>query len=178
MEWKIGQTKDLIKTPIWTVRSTQKTDPSGTNREYVSIKSPDWVCAIVRLGSNADKYVMVEQFRHGINHLTIEFPCGMVDGEETAMQALMRELKEEIGIIDANLVSIKQLYTACPNPAFMDNRMTCFYAVVDNLGTNKPDDDEFLETKILSRAEVEKIVAADDYNVMMKHAWLCVKDLL
>ncbi|MBP5365907.1 MAG: NUDIX hydrolase [Bacteroidales bacterium] len=178
MNWKVGETKELIKTPIWTVCTTHKTDPAGRERDYVTLKSPDWVCAVVRLGAQSDRFVMVRQFRHGINKLTVEFPCGMVDGEETAKEALLRELDEEVGIKDANIVSAELLYEACPNPAFMNNRMSCYYLVVSGLGNSRPDEDEFLETVVMSAKEVDETVAAADYNVMMKHAWLLCKRFL
>ena len=69
------------------------------------------------------------------------------------------------------LKGIKKLYSACPNPAFMDNKMTCYFAVINGYGTNNPDEDEFLESEIVSAEKMGNIVSADNYNVMMRFAW-------
>ena len=160
-----------MKTPIGSFVTTKKIDPSGVERKYIYMNCPDWVCAVVQLGAGSDDFMMVKQFRHGINREITEFPSGMVDGGEKAIDALYRELEEELGIKKENVVKLEQLYTGSPNPAFMENRMTCYYVVVDGYGKNNPDDDEFLETEIVKRADMDTIVRQDDFNLMMRLAW-------
>lgn len=160
-----------MKTPIGSFVTTKKIDPSGVERKYISMNCPDWVCAVVQLGAGSDDFMMVKQFRHGINREITEFPSGMVDGDEKAIDALYRELDEELGIKKENVVKLEQLYTGSPNPAFMENRMTCYYVVVDGYGKNNPDDDEFLETEIVKRADMDAIVRQDDFGLMMRLAW-------
>lgn len=169
--WIIKETEVLLKTPIGSFCSTKKVDPNGVERNYISMQAPNWVCAIVRLGKEADRFLMVRQFRHGINRMVDEFPAGMVDGEESAEEALFRELDEELGVKTENIKEVHQLYESCPNPAFMNNRMTCYYVVIDGFSNNHPDEDEFLEIKEMTRAEVEKGVVETDFNVMMRLAW-------
>jgi hypothetical protein len=53
----------------------------------------------------------------------------------------------------------------------MDNKMTCYFAVINGYGTNNPDEDEFLESEIVSAEKMGNIVSADNYNVMMRFAW-------
>ncbi len=160
-----------MKTPIGSFVTTKKIDPSGVERKYISMNCPDWVCAVVQLGAGSDDFMMVKQFRHGINREITEFPSGMVDGGEKAIDALYRELDEELGIKKENVVKLEQLYTGSPNPAFMENIMTCYYVVVDGYGKNNPDDDEFLETEIVKRADMDAIVRQDDFGLMMRLAW-------
>ena len=95
----------------------------------------------------------------------------MVDAGEKAIDALYRELDEELGIKKENVIKLEQLYTGSPNPAFMENRMTCYYVVVDGYSENNPDDDEFLETAIVKRSEMAEIVGQEDYGLMMRLAW-------
>lgn len=171
MDWEIKETEVLLKTPIGSFNTTRKVDPKGVERKYISMKAPDWVCAIVQLGVGSDDFVMVRQFRHGVNHEVVEYPSGMVDEGEQALQALYRELDEELGITKDNVLSVSELYTASPNPAFMENKITCYHVVVNGYGKNHPDEDEFLETVIVKKADMESIVCQNDYNAMMRLAW-------
>lgn len=170
-KWIINETETLLSTPIGKFCSTNKIDPSGTERKYISMNAPDWVCAIVQFDDKPNEFLMVKLFRHGINQEIVEFPSGMVDDGESALQALRRELKEELGIDRENIVSLTELYSACPNPAFMNNKMTCYFAVINGYGANNPDEDEFLESEIVSAEKMASIVSADNYNVMMRFAW-------
>ncbi len=43
--------------------------------------------------------ILQKQFRPPVEKVTIEVPAGLVDAEETAEQAAIRELKEETGYI-------------------------------------------------------------------------------
>lgn len=168
--WEIKEREVVMKTPIGSFVTTHKIDPSGVGRKYISMQCPDWVCAVVQI-ANTDEFMMVKQFRHGINRDITEFPSGMVDAGEKAIDALYRELEEELGIKKENVLKCEQLYTGSPNPAFMENRMTCYYVEVDGHGENHPDEDEFLETEFIKKSEMDSIVGQDDFGLMMRLAW-------
>ncbi|KAL3905839.1 MAG: hypothetical protein SGILL_009517, partial [Bacillariaceae sp.] len=64
---------------------------------------PDAVIIIPLLKSKNDSTVadtiLVEQFRPPVGCATLEFPAGLMDDGETAVEAALRELKEETGYI-------------------------------------------------------------------------------
>ncbi len=45
-----------------------------------------------------DKIVLIRQYRYPLNTWIYELPAGLIDGDETASQASIREMKEETGL--------------------------------------------------------------------------------
>ena len=155
-------------------KSTWKLD-NGQNARRVVIDSPHWVSAVVKVNNfnYENSIVMVAQFRYGAGKELCEFPCGMVEEGETALDAIIRECEEEIGLEKKNIVKIEKLYEHNPNPAFMTNRMTCFYIEVSNLDISKshPDDDECLKLAFVSPNVIDALAEDSDSSVMMSLAW-------
>lgn len=70
--------------------------PSGLEiPDFYVEELPDWVniIAITKDG----KFVMEEQYRHGIQKVCFELPAGVVEPGEDYLHAAQRELKEETG---------------------------------------------------------------------------------
>ena len=147
----------------------------------VVIKAPDWVSAIVKVNNHTfeSSIVMVRQFRYGANQDLCEFPCGMVEEGESALDAIIRECEEEIGLEKKNIVKIERLYEHNPNPAFMTNKMTCFYIEVSSLDITKshPDADESLGIAFVNPNVIDGLVEDPSTSVMMTLAWEKYKQL-
>ena len=59
---------------------------------------PDGVILYGVHGENKDKVVLVRQFRYPVNGYVYEFPAGLVEPGEDALQAGVREMYEETGL--------------------------------------------------------------------------------
>ncbi len=96
------------------------------NREYdfYVLEAPDWI-NVVPLTMN-DEVVMIEQYRHGTNSVTLEIPGGMVDAGETPQRAAARELMEETGYAATREVLF--LGKTRPNPALQNNWIHTYLA--------------------------------------------------
>ena len=124
------------------------------SKKIVTLNSSDWV-NIIPL-TEADEIVFVKQFRHGINRETLEIPGGMIDNNESPMEAAKRELFEETGYVSRN---IKNLGNVSPNPALFSNRVFSFLGLnselkVPNIDTNG----EIIEIVLIKRDQVSKLI--------------------
>lgn len=178
--WNDPQT--MLHTPIFDVVNENKKAPNGKNGTYVKIKAPNWVSAIVTrtCADYNERFVMTAQYRHGVDKVMEEFPCGMVEEGESPLDAILRECEEEIGLDKNKILQIRKLYESNPNPAFMDNKMTCYYIEVEGScrQQQKLDENEFIEVRYRSDSQVENIMSSSDTSIMMKHAWAEYKSKL
>ena len=125
-DWKIGETKTLLHTFIWDVQETEKTSPTGKVGKFISLKSPDWVKAVI-YNTDTKKFILCHEFRQGVNRKVYEFPSGTVEEGESAIDACKREVTEETGY---KVDKIEVMDSRNPNPAFMTNTMTICYVEV------------------------------------------------
>lgn len=117
-KWQTIKREKLKDLKIFDLISVERKHPHQDKKgNFVVIESPDWV-NIIPLTKNKE-VVLVEQYRHGINDITLEVPGGLIDNGETPQIAGQRECIEETGYsgsMDAELIGISQ-----PNPAFLNN---------------------------------------------------------
>ncbi len=123
--WTTLATEVLGTYPIFELsRSRQRSPMSGREHRFFRLDCPDWVNVIAV--TDDGMMVLIEQYRHGTDAMTIEIPGGAVDpGEDPAVSAA-RELEEETGYITAELIEIG---TVEPNPAFLSNRCWTYLAL-------------------------------------------------
>ena len=63
--------------------------------EYHVAEYPEWACVLAL--TPAREAVLVEQYRYGIDRVSLECPAGAVDAGEAPLEAAQRELLEETG---------------------------------------------------------------------------------
>jgi 8-oxo-dGTP pyrophosphatase MutT (NUDIX family) len=102
------------------VATSPRTGASGT---YVTLDSPDWV-NVIAITFEGD-VVLVRQYRHGQQEVTLEIPSGIIEEGESELAAAQRELLEETGYSAG-----RWQYLGCvhPNPAYQANRCHSFLA--------------------------------------------------
>ena len=123
---KIDEREKLAETRIFSVwKQKKKSLVSGRCGTFSSVDAPDWVVCIPTYIKDGITYVvMVRQYRHGSDSITLEFPCGTVEKGEANEAAAIRELEEETGC-HSHSTPIK-IGSVSPNSAFMTNRSTVF----------------------------------------------------
>ncbi|MBD5345618.1 MAG: NUDIX hydrolase [Bacteroides sp.] len=157
-KWKTLESEYLIKRPWLTARRDKLMMPNGTiHPEYYVLEYPTWVnvIAIDRDG----RFVMVEQYRHGLDEIFTELVAGVAEEGEEPLSAAKRELEEETGYTGGQW-ELNTVISA--NPGSQNNLSYCFIAR-DVEPTSKPhlDDTEDVAVRLLSRDEVFGLLESD-----------------
>lgn len=82
--------------------------PSGQEiEEFHVLEYPDWTMMLAT--DETDRLLLVEQYRHGIGRLSLEFPSGMLEKGEEPLEGAMREFMEETGFEVTQVSSLGRL---------------------------------------------------------------------
>jgi 8-oxo-dGTP pyrophosphatase MutT (NUDIX family) len=127
--WKSKEKRKLLDGSIFDVFEVDRLSTEGKQGTFIQIDAPDWVTVLpmTRDALGHRCFVMVRQYRHGNEEVTLEFPAGTVERDEHPRDAALRELLEETGGRPSDLIKIGEI---SPNPAFMNNHMS-FYVAED-----------------------------------------------
>ena len=95
-KWRTVESEYLIQRPWLTARRDKVELPDGrVHPEYYVLEYPDWVNVIAI--TEDKQFVMVEQYRHGLEDVFTELVAGVIEKDEAPLAAAQRELLEETG---------------------------------------------------------------------------------
>lgn len=137
-DWREVAREPVADCRIFSVERSLAVSPvDGVPRAFHRIQSPDWAQIVPVTARN--EIVLVQQYRHGVQRVTLEIPGGLVDPGEEPSAAALRECLEETGY---RARAALPLGVVSPNPALFANRLYSFYATgvepegaVQNTGT-------------------------------------------
>lgn len=157
-KWEVLGREYLYRRPWLTVRRDRVRLPTGAvNDEYYVLEYPTWVnvIAIDREG----RFVMVEQYRHGLQEVFTELVAGVAEEGETPLEAAQRELLEETGYAGGTW-RLNTVLSA--NPGSQNNLSYSFIATgVERVAEQHLDETEDVAVRLLSRDEVLQLLRSD-----------------
>jgi len=175
--WQSDELETIAETGIFRLvrkRAISPNDPARSG-DFFAILSPDWVNVIAV--TDDDEVVLIEQFRHGTEQITVEIPGGTVDPDEDPLSAGVRELREETGYGggDARLVG-----AVTPNPALMNNRChTVLARGVRREGDPRLEGLEEIRTRLVPLADIPELIRSGKIEhalVIAAFHWLLLDD--
>ncbi len=158
-KWKTKSSEYLVKKPWATLRVDECELPDGRiASEYYVLEYPNWVNVVAI--TEDEKVVMVKQYRHSGDIVSIEIPGGVIDGDEEPVAAAKRELLEETGYAFENFELVSTIY---PNPA-TSNNVTYAYLATGGKKVQEQDLDEHedIEIEFYSIEEVKEMLLKNE----------------
>lgn len=133
---------------LW-VDTVQLQDGHTSYREIVDHKNAVAVLPVVN-----DQIFFVKQFRKAVEKVLTEIPAGLIEADELAETAAVRELQEEIGLKPKKLVFLGKML---PSPGFTNETTMLYYADSFEESRLEPDDDEFIQVVKMPVRTVKKL---------------------
>lgn len=115
--------------------------PDGNEGVRELVKHVGAVC-IVPI-TDGGEVILERQYRYAVGETLIEIPAGKLDSaDEVPLEAALRELREETGIVPAEMTYMGVYYGS---PAIMGEKIHMYMARGLTFGSDDLDSDEFLE---------------------------------
>lgn len=153
--WKVISSTRDSSYRIFSIRTDKAQSPrTGKEHDFYILESSSWVNVIPLTRQN--EVVMVRQYRHGIQDVTLEIPGGLVEDSDSPEEAAGRELCEETGYRASQMVSLGSVHT---NPAIQNN--TCYTFLARDVflaGEQKQDEKEDIEVLLRPLSEIPRLI--------------------
>lgn len=123
-KWTTESSEEVLQSSVFKYHTFNRSSNMDSKKGVFDVlECFNWVNIIPI--TDDGKIVMVEQYRHGTDELTLEIPGGVCHKDETFLDTAKRELKEETGYEAKEWI---ELGVADVNPAFMTNSCGTYLA--------------------------------------------------
>jgi ADP-ribose diphosphatase len=137
------------------VDTVEKAGGTKTTREVVEHSDCIAVVAVDEQGN----VLLVRQFRHAVDKFLLEVPAGGIDPGEEPVDAVRRELQEEIGYFPWRIDKLGGFYAT---PGYGTEYLHCFVATDLVPAPLVAEDTDEIELVRVSRSEIPQLIASGE----------------
>lgn len=150
---KVLSSTVVFQGKVFSVNRDEVVEPSGVKatRDVIAHSGSVVVMPVLDDG----KIVLIRQYRYAAKQYLWELVAGRIDAGESVEQAAARELIEETGL---RAKRMRQFLDFWPSPGFLEERMFVLLAEGVRQGKAEPEEDEKIEAKAFTRAELERML--------------------
>ncbi len=154
-KWKTLERKQLARTPIFGLDVVLRDPPFEADpASFYVVDLQSWINVFAY--TDDDEIVLIRQYRHGTDSITLEIPGGAIDAGEDPLDAAKRELYEETGYKAKSWESVGVVEV---NPAIQNNSCHTFVAHGAYLaGEPEPDEHEDIEVELHPATELPEMI--------------------
>ena len=150
---KLISSKEVYKCSLFSVTEDHATDGKGYEIHRSIVRHAG---SAVMMAVDAKKRILlVRQYRLPAKQFIWELPAGRLDPGESPLRAAKRELVEETGY---RARKWKKLVTFYASPGYVGEKMTIYLATDLTEGEPKPMEDEKIETRWFTGAEIDRML--------------------
>lgn len=122
--WAVARTTERFSSAYLSVRTDVIVDPAGGEHERVVVQ-PRGAVAVLAI-DEADRILLIEQYRHAVGGRMLELPAGILDvAGESSQAAAARELAEEGDVVAQTW---DELLALAATPGYSTERWQLFRA--------------------------------------------------
>jgi ADP-ribose pyrophosphatase len=150
---KTLSSKVVFKGKVFSVLRDDVIEPSGVRatRDVIAHSGSVVVMPVLDNG----EIVLIRQYRYAARQYLWELVAGRIDPGENVNKAAVRELIEETGLGAKKMRLFLEFW---PSPGFLEEKMYVLLAQGVTQGEAHPEEDERIEAKAFSRAELLKML--------------------
>jgi ADP-ribose pyrophosphatase len=150
---KLISSKEVYACDLFRVTEEHASDGKGYEIQRSIVRH---VGSAVMMAVDAKKHILlVRQYRLPAGQKMWELPAGRLDPGEKPLQAAKRELIEETG---NRARKWRKLVSYYASPGFVSEKMTLFLATDLTQGESHPMDDERIECRWFTGAEIDRMI--------------------
>lgn len=156
MNWTYGDEIASYDLKLFKAKLIEAIHPIESTKETVLKLEGQDSCNILLICE--DKVCLVEQYRFGTDGCELELPGGLIENLEAPEESILRELKEETGII---LDSVESLGVIPSNPVYLNCYIHHYMAVIHSIdyGPTRFDPGEFIELRWVPLKDIRTMIS-------------------